>query len=63
MPKKAKPKQSGGWENLPLRISTESMIEVKDNARKMGLSNQATIRLAIERGLPVLLKALGKGGK
>ena len=48
---------------VSLRIKSDQARAIRDVATLIGLKHQATIRLAIERGLPVLLKALGKGGK
>jgi len=62
MPKK-QDKPDGEWKIVPLRIQSDEARAVRDTAAKLGLSHQSTMRLAIEKGLPILLKALGKGGK
>ena len=62
MPKKPD-KSDSEWKIVPLRIKTNEARAVRVTATKLGLSHQATIRLAIEKGLPILLKALGKGEK
>ena len=62
MAKKTK-KPDGEWKIVPLRIKTNEARAVRETAVKLGLSHQATIRLAIEKGLPILLKALGEAAK
>jgi hypothetical protein len=39
---------------VPMRITAKQDDEVTEAARLLTLSKQATIRLALERGLPVL---------
>lgn len=43
---------------VPIRISAKQDDEVTETARRLELSKQATIRLAIARGLPVLSEQL-----
>lgn len=40
---------------VPIRITAKQDDEVAETARQLELTKQATIRLAITRGLPVLL--------
>ena len=54
---------AGDWSNISLRIKSDEARAIRETATKLGLQHQATIRLAIEKGLPLLLKALGKGAK
>lgn len=56
-------KPDADWSIIPLRIKSVDAREVRDMAVKLGLSHQSTMRLAIEKGLPLVLKALGKGAK
>lgn len=43
---------------VPLRITAKQDDDVSEASRLLTLSKQATIRLALERGLPVLISQL-----
>ena len=43
---------------VPIRITAKQDDEVTETARQLELTKQATIRLAIARGLPVLTQQL-----
>ena len=43
---------------VPIRITAKQDDDVTETARQLELSKQATIRLAITRGLPVLLQQM-----
>jgi len=49
--------------NVSLRLNTITADLMRTAASSLGLSHQAVYRLALERGLPILLAKLGKGPK
>ena len=52
------PDERSGRTTVPLVLPADLATEVADTAGSIGLSKADTMRLALKRGLPVLLKQL-----
>lgn len=58
MSKKLEPTKE--FTNVPLRLEKGQAEKISAAAEKTGMSQQAIMRMSIERGFEVLMKALGE---